>query len=687
MSLKQYYSLSTLLRAGRALATAVDTISFDLFDTLLIRRIHDPDMVKPAVARYISNRAASIGINKTWPYILKLRNAFEKEQRQETGLRFADQEARYPDYMRRVVQAIFGEEEDADTLLEEITSYELSLENAVLVPRAELAAWLKELQAQGKRLLIVSDIYLPASHLERLVAHAGLLEYVDAVISSADTFLAKASGLAFPLLKERFGLEYSRWLHVGDNPISDGLRPQEHGIRALVLRDGREKLRKSLAKRYCEYSLSQHFYRGRAVQQLMLPLEGENILRHPLYVSGFNVFAPLFAGFIHGVAEHCLRSDIKHIYFFSREGWLFEQIWNEIAPRIFAGAELPKVSYLYVSRMALAPASCAYAGLDREHADIVFLPAGNRDFRDVCRVFGLQAEPFAPYLAKHHLSQETVLSPAHSGFLMTNRIRFNEMLEEEEGFQAEVRRQTLAANQALLRYLDEQGFFQQPDVALVDVGWLGTIQRFLYRAVAHRSDAPRCHGLLFGASRGVPYPETLRNEIRGIVYDRDRFDPAASAMLANLDLFEEICRAPHPTLNAYRVADTPAGYELLFRRNDDAAAQAEQAHSEHFRPLQEGILAGAKQYGTAAALLGFSFAELRPWLNYLLLTRLAFPKADEIEAIRQQQHLDDFHGQHKTPLPLAGNGLWDRSSFALRWRPFLRTELFLRQLRTKLKGF
>ncbi|MGR0480513.1 MAG: HAD family hydrolase [Candidatus Electronema sp. V4] len=685
MTIRQFYSISTLLSEGRTLAASADTVSFDLFDTLLIRRIHNPDMVKPAVARYISSWAARMGISKSWPYILKLRNAFEKEQRQETGLRFADQEARYPDYMGRVIEAVFGRQSD-DTLLQEVTDYELSLENAVLVPRAELAAWLKELKAQGKRLLIVSDIYLPASNLERLVEHAGLLEHVDALISSADTFLAKASGLAFPMLKERFGLAYDRWLHVGDNPISDGLRPQEHGIAALVLRDRREKLRKSLAKRYCEYSLSQHFYRGRALQQLMLPLEAENIPRHPLYVQGFNVFAPLFTGFIHGVAEHCLRSEIRRIYFFSREGWLFEQIWNEVAPRIFAGAELPKVSYLYVSRMALAPASCAYAGLDREHADIVFLPAGNRDFRDVCRVFGLQAEPFAPYLAKHDLTQETVLSPAHEGFLPENRFRFNEMLEEEEGFQAEVRRQTLPANQALLRYLEEQGFFQQPGVALVDIGWLGTIQRFLHRAVAHRSDAPRCCGLLFGASRGIPYPETLRNQLRGIVYDRDRFDAAASAMLANLDLFEEICRAPHPTLNAYRLADNEAGYELVFRSSDDAAAKAEQAHSEQFRPLQEGILAGAKQYGTAAALLGFTFAELKPWLNYLLLTRLAFPKTKEIEAIRQQQHLDDFHGQHQAKkLPPGPRRLWDSSSFVLRWRPFLRTELFLRQLRERLK--
>ncbi|WP_339135720.1 MAG: HAD family hydrolase [Candidatus Electrothrix sp. GW3-4] len=55
-----------------------------------------------------------------------------------------------------------------------------------------------------------------------MVDHAGFLDQVDAVVSSADSFLAKASGKAFPMLQERFALDYDRWLHVGDNPVSDG---------------------------------------------------------------------------------------------------------------------------------------------------------------------------------------------------------------------------------------------------------------------------------------------------------------------------------------------------------------------------------------------------------------------------------------------------------------------------------
>ncbi|MCI5133294.1 MAG: hypothetical protein D3904_17720, partial [Candidatus Electrothrix sp. EH2] len=267
MTMQQFYALDPLINEGERISRQVDTVSFDLFDPLLIRRIHDPDLVKPAVARYISRKATALGIKKTWSRqrIQKLRDTFEKEQRQKTGRHFDDFEACYPNYMGRVITAIFGEQED-DGLLQEITDYELAVENSVLVPRQALVDWLRSLKKQSKKILVVSDIYLPAAHLKRLIEHAGFLDQIDAVISSADSFLAKASGKAFPMLRERFALQYDRWLHVGDNPVSDGGRPAERGIHSLVLRDGLEKMRKSLARRYHHYSLGLPFYRGRCLQ-------------------------------------------------------------------------------------------------------------------------------------------------------------------------------------------------------------------------------------------------------------------------------------------------------------------------------------------------------------------------------------------------------------------------------------
>ena len=585
--------------------------------------------------------------------------------------------------MQEMLSAIFAEESD-DAFFDRVADYEVAMENSMLVPRGEFIDWLKELQQQGKKVLIVSDIYLPAIYLKRFVEHAGFLDLVLDVVSSADTFLAKASGKAFPLIQEKYDLDPKSWLHVGDNPHSDGLRPLEFGIQALVLHDASEKRRKSVIRRLVNYSDGRPFWRGRALQQLMQPLEYENVERDTLYIEGYSFLGPMIGAFVQSIAERSLELNIGKVFFLSREGWTFKKYWEQSVPRIFPGKRLPETEYLYVSRMALAGASCAYKGLSQTSADIVFLPSGNSDFHDVCRIFSLDHEPFAPHLARHQLTAETVLSHLHDGYKQENRVRFSELIEDD-AFQEEVKRQTRPANDALQLYLEDAGFYDHPDVALVDIGWLGTIQRFFYEAISHRQDAPRCHGMLFAATRGIPFPTTVDNHIEGVIYDKHRFDFAASSILYARDLFEEACRAPHPTLNGYGLKDD-GGYELIFRQSDDDIGRAEKEQDENYAPLQQGVFDSAKPYAAASALLGYSLSDYKPWINYLLVSKLAFPKTNEILDIRHKAHLDDFHGAKKVAKvhSKAPKNLWNLSSFSLRFSPLLRLRIFFRHMKERL---
>jgi FMN phosphatase YigB (HAD superfamily) len=542
------------------------------------------------------------------------------------------------------LRAIFGDASD-ETLLERVTDYEIAMENSMLVPRDGVVSWLKELADAGKRVLVLSDIYLPAKHLERLLDHAGILAYVEKVVSSADSFLAKASGLAYPLVAEREAVDPARWLHIGDNPISDGFRPLEHGIRSLLIQDAEEYRRRAIAARHYFYSLKRPFWRGRAIQQLMAPLEKENGPRSALYREGYNFLGPVIAMYLHYVAERCREKKIRRLYFLSREGWMFKQVWERTMPLLYPDGGLPETEYLYVSRQALAGASCAHEGMTQAKADIVFLPAGNRSFRDVCRVFSLDPESMEPHLARHGLALDSVLSPAHDGFHIDHRRAFEKLMRDPD-YQAEVKQQSQTANRALQKYLESVGFFGQPDVALVDVGWLGTIQRFLHGAVAHRQDRPNLHGMLLGASRGIPYPTSADNYIEGFIFDRERFDFAASAILYARDLFEEACRAPYPTLNAYQLNED-GSHHLAFRTMEDAIGKGEQAQDRFYADLQQGVLDAASRFAGASSMITQGTAGYRPWINYLLVSKLAFPRRREIRNIRHLHHLDDFHGSSK----------------------------------------
>ena len=684
MGWKKFYSIEKLIREGKRIADNCNIVTFDLFDTLFIRRIHDPDLIKHPVARFISNRAAMLGIVLSWQAVQDLRDSIEKEQRQETGKKYDDQEAYYPVFMERLLQTIF-QNHYSHQLLADVTRYELEMESSMLVPREQFIDWLEELHDSGKRIFIISDIYLPADHLKALVEKAGFLKYTEDLVSSADSFLAKASGKAYSLVQKRFGLDTSSWLHIGDNPHSDGMRADEFGIRALVLLDASEKHRKALIKRYVNYSEGRPFYRGRALQQLMLPHEKENIPRTALYTEGYNFLGPMVAGFVQHIAEESRRLGLSKIFFLSREGYTFKKVWEESVELLFPDKDIPEIEYLYVSRMALAGASCAYDGLTKEHITIAFLPPGNRDFHDLARIYKLDTTLLIPHMERFGITVDTCLTPRHEGFDREAYIQFTKMIDDGK-FQEEIKRQTKDSNRALLRYLDELEFFDQKQVGIVDIGWLGTIQRFFYNAVKHRDDCPRLHGYLLGATRGIEYSKELKNSIEGVIYDRDRFDLAASSILYARDIFEEACRAPHPTLDGYEL--TTEGYNLLFRREDDEIGQAEKEQDRYFAPLQQGIVDAAKKFSAASAVLGYSLADYRPWFNYLLVSKLAFPKSSEIRVIRHKHHLDDFHGSHitKNKKAEAPKQLWDSSFWNLRLNPFLRLRFFWRHIKDVLRN-
>ncbi|PHR28326.1 MAG: hypothetical protein COA36_07060 [Desulfotalea sp.] len=682
MNFQTYYSLTSLIERGRVAAETKTTVTFDLFDTLLIRRIHDPDLVKLPVARFVSALSKEYDCPVGWKKVEDLRDGIERTHRSKTGESFADHEACYPKYMLELLCEIFGES-TGPKLLDRVTEYELFMENSMLVPRVELVNWLKELADAGKRIFIISDMYLPASHLKKLVAHAGILDLVEDVISSSDTFLAKASGEAYPLVAEKYDIAYKDWLHIGDNGFSDGMRAAEVGIESLIIHDPKEDQRKSLIQRYYNYSDGKPFWRGRVLQQLMAPHEGENVDQSPLYIEGYNFIGPMIGLFVQRIAELCIEKKLTKVFFLSREGWTFKRYWEQAMPALYPQGGLPEVEYLYVSRMALAGASCAYNGLTKTKADIAFLPSGNRDFRDVCRIFSLDSSRFEACLDRFGLTEETCLSHIHDGYDPENRMKFVAMLEDV-AFQHEVKAQCKDSNLAMLRYFEDVGLFEHEDVAIVDIGWLGSIQRFLFEAIAHRDDKPTCHGYLFGATRGIPFNTSDKNSVEGIMYDRDKFDLAGSTLFYARDIFEEACRAPYPTLNGYKLKDD--GYELVFRQTDDTIGKAELVQDSYFAPLQDGIYDSAKRFGAAAAMLNYSLADYRPWINAMLVNKLAFPKTEEIFRIRNQHHLDDFHGQKKPKAEFYKGfvPLWDRPQWQLRLSPLLRIRCFFRHLRERI---
>ena len=685
MTTPTYKSLEHLIAAAEAVIDEVDVVSFDVFDTIFIRRIADPDLIKIPVARFIADKANSLGIDISWLEVATLREQIENQQRQINGQTYPDFEANYDDFMPEMLSRVFNEKLP-DDYFNVVADYEVKLENAVLVAREALVDWIISLKQRGKRLFLISDIYLPAHYLERFVDEKKLTNYFESVISSADSFNAKASGTAFPLVEERFKLDRSRWLHVGDNPISDGIKPQEFGIKALVIDDPAERQRKKLAAKYNQYSTHTTFWKGRNLQQLMLPLEAENIERDELFVQGFNQFGFLFGYFMQRLAEQCKALKLKRIYFCSREGWMLKQCWELFAPWFFPEGDMPQAKYLYVSRIALAKAMIGNTGLSHREVEVALLPKGNETFADMCRIFGLSANEFEPYLAKQDLTIDDVISQTSKDSSAANRRKLGLLLMDSE-FQALAKQAAQPYRDAFASYLDDEGFFELTDVAVVDIGWLGTIHNNFFNAISHLDNTPNIHGFLMCATRYIEYPNSPAKYFEGLVYDKYKFEMAGSLLEYIKDIIEEICRAPHTSLTSYNPDSNHKGYQLAFRDEHDESAQAERDQSAYFAPLQQGILNAVSAYAKAHTIVGYSSSEIKPWLNFNLHRYIAFPRTQDVVRMQLKAHQDDFGKRETSNLKnlLAEKGLWQKAEAVLRFVPGVRSRAFKKHCFRKMR--
>ena len=186
-----------------------DVISFDVFDTLLLRPFMDPNML----FQFIEQTTGTVGFAKQRSKAEKTAEASHGESSLDTIYQ------KIPDYSH--LQAI-----------EEKAELKLTFRNEKMIQALQYA------MDQSKTVIIVSDTYFSAQFMAQLLEKNGITGYSNIFISS-DYHKTKHSGTLFEPVIEKYG--GASLMHVGDNPISDFSMPRKHGIDAFCVKRYQDK--------------------------------------------------------------------------------------------------------------------------------------------------------------------------------------------------------------------------------------------------------------------------------------------------------------------------------------------------------------------------------------------------------------------------------------------------------------
>ncbi|MCI8455367.1 MAG: hypothetical protein HFE84_12270 [Lachnospiraceae bacterium] len=357
-----------LVRASRRKA-----VSFDLFDTLLMRRTVFSSDVLELVEWGLMRQGIVI------EDFSKKRLAAEKE----LSKRYAPS-----------LEEIYSYMKEEFSLPELDVPYAALLEwqtdCGLLVPREEVCEVLLALRAQGKEVYIVTDSYYTKRQLTGLLERSGIGVYTELLVS-CEYKTGKAQGL-FGVLKERAGTESI--LHIGDDLYADIESAERNGLEAVQLYSGAELLERSGYLGLWDFmgSLSGRIRMGMFVSRLFnspfqFEKEGqEGICVNKAYDIGYCFFAPLLADFVLWLHGRIEKEAIQNVFFCARDGYLLQRLYREIAK---GRASV----YFYTSRRA---AVCA--GVENE-GDLRYVEAmqfGGTLKEELWERFGIAIEESGP---------------------------------------------------------------------------------------------------------------------------------------------------------------------------------------------------------------------------------------------------------------------------------------------------
>ncbi len=311
-----------------------DAVSFDIFDTLLIRDVlHFTD-----VFYLLARKAFRKGIFKS-----------REEADSFLAMRLQKQTAHYTlaDIYRSISEELPLSERDAEILKD----LELEIEEQVIRPRREAAGIFREAVRDGKRVFLTSDMYLPSEMLSRIAANRGITGWEELFVS-CEHGLTKTEGLLAVVRDAACGQDSgARLLHIGDNPDYDILSAQRLGIPAVKIPAVRElaaadgwRTDEPAGKKLAERVLA-----GVAFSELYADPFGQVPTRERrLYVYGFAGMSPVICAWMCWLLRKLRTDRPDKVLFAARDGWLLHRIYEKLRGRY----GLPQPVYFYTSRHA-----------------------------------------------------------------------------------------------------------------------------------------------------------------------------------------------------------------------------------------------------------------------------------------------------------------------------------------------
>ena len=305
-----------------------EIISFDIFDTLLIRP-------------YVKPTDLFLHIEKLY----KIKGFYKNRIMAEKLAR-----GKYIDFEEVTLNQIY---EEIDEKYKRFKEIEIELEERILTTHKENKKIYDYALSLGKKIIITSDMYLPKKTIEKILTKNNYTNYYKLYLSS-DLMLTKASGNLYKYIIEDLKVAPSSIMHIGDNFHSDFNNPKLYGIDSIYI----EKIIDTFLENNIRAKKLLNENKNNIGISIMLGLsafscinkndkkENNNDKENNYWRNfGFVYGGPAVFGYMNWLKKQIIKDNINEVLFVARDGYSLKKVFDLIKP------ESVKTHYIYAPRI------------------------------------------------------------------------------------------------------------------------------------------------------------------------------------------------------------------------------------------------------------------------------------------------------------------------------------------------
>jgi len=465
-------------------------ISFDIFDTLVSRRIYRPKDLFSLMQSKIATMDSALIYGYLIDNFSELRIQAESDARERKVRLFGGE----PEILIKDIYAEISQKcpDVSPEFIEELIKLEIECEKSVLYKCNKGFELFTNAKKAEALVLLISDMYLPSNTLREILISCGYDIEGIKIFSSGEETLSKHTGSLYDHVKEKLNINNNNWIHIGDNKHADISNAEMRGISTLYA-DWSEYSHERSYHWKSKDVIGESLYKSVNLKQASYHYDN-----NPLSEIGFKVFGPLLLGYISWLATQLKNNKIDKALFLARDAHLIHKIYSTYFTKNSVESE-----YIYLSR-----ASTYMLGMTDWPMHRIWHLFGGKNKKSLNKILSIVGLD-----AKNHLSDIHNVGFPDENYVPMNgeEHRVHQLINKL--FQQVLLKNTINRTQ-FAEYFKKACSGKQ-NIALIDVGWMGNIQSVFSRSLGNDWADKNITGLYLATFEGANDNKSIYNKMLG----------------------------------------------------------------------------------------------------------------------------------------------------------------------------